>query len=83
MSFSPYRSKQLQEIIFSRKTKKVSHPSLCISNIIVSQTQYQKHLGKKFARKFSRLMTMYKSFVRLHLGYGDIIYDKAYNETFH
>ena len=29
------------------------------------------------------LMTMYKTFVRPHLDYGDIIYDEAYNETFH
>ena len=29
------------------------------------------------------LMTMYKAFVRSHLDYGDIIYDEAYNETFH
>ena len=28
-------------------------------------------------------MTMYKAFVRPHLDYGDIIYDEAYNETFH
>ena len=28
-------------------------------------------------------MTMYKDFVRPHLDYGDIIYDEAYNETFH
>ena len=26
---------------------------------------------------------MYKAFVRPHLHYGDIIYDEAYNETFH
>ena len=26
---------------------------------------------------------MYKAFVRPHLDYGDIIYDEAYNETFH
>ena len=29
------------------------------------------------------LMTMYKAFVRPHLDYGDIIYDEAYDETFH
>ena len=29
------------------------------------------------------LMTIYKAFVRPHLDYGDIIYDEAYNETFH
>ena len=29
------------------------------------------------------LMTIYKALVRPHLGYGDVIYDEAYNETFH
>ena len=29
------------------------------------------------------IMTMYKAFVRPHLNYGDMIYDEAYNETFH
>ena len=29
------------------------------------------------------LMTMQKAFVRPHLDYRDIIYDEAYNETFH
>ena len=29
------------------------------------------------------LITMYKAFVRLHLDYGDIIYDEAYNKIFH
>ena len=28
-------------------------------------------------------MTMYKTFMRPYLDYGDIIYDQAYNETFH
>ena len=29
------------------------------------------------------LITMYKALVGPHLDYGDIIYDEAYNETFH
>ena len=29
------------------------------------------------------LITIFKSFVRPHLGYGDIIYDRAYNTSFH
>ena len=29
------------------------------------------------------MLTMYKDFVRSHLNYSDIIYDQAYNETFH
>ena len=45
MSFNPDLSKQAQEIIFSRKTKIVSHPSLRFNNSIVSQSPYQKHLG--------------------------------------
>ena len=31
----------------------------------------------------SALLTIYKSFIRLHLDYGDIIYDQAYNKSFH
>ena len=29
------------------------------------------------------LITKYKAFVRSHLDYGDMIYDEAYNGTFH
>ena len=45
MSFNRDPSKQAQEIIFSRKTKKISHPLLHFNNSIVSQTPYQKYLG--------------------------------------
>ena len=38
--FKPDQRKQTQEIIFNRKTKKISHPSLRINNNIVSQTLY-------------------------------------------
>ena len=34
-------------------------------------------------RPRSALLTIYKSFIRSHLDYGDIIYDKAFNEPFH
>ena len=29
------------------------------------------------------LITMYKAFIRHHLGYGDILYDQAYNKSFY
>ena len=45
MSFNPDPSKQAQEIIFSGKTKKISHPLLRFNNSNVLQTAYQKHLG--------------------------------------
>ena len=38
MNFSSDPSKPDQEIIFSRKTEKNSHPLLGFNNIIVSQT---------------------------------------------
>ena len=31
----------------------------------------------------SALLTIYKTFIRSHLDYGDIIYDKTFNESFH
>ena len=31
----------------------------------------------------STLLTIYKCFVRTHLDYGDIIYDQAFNNSFH
>ena len=36
-------NKQVREVIFSRKTKKISHPSLRFNNRIASQTSYQKY----------------------------------------
>ena len=29
------------------------------------------------------LITIYKTFIRPHLDYGDVIYDRAFNEPFH
>ena len=45
MTFNPDPSKQAQEVIFSRKTKKASHPPLKFNNNSVKQVQFQKHLG--------------------------------------
>ena len=45
MTFNPDRSKQAQEIIFSRKLKKVTHPPLLFNSNNVSQVNSQTHLG--------------------------------------
>ena len=39
----------------------------------------------KFQLILSRhsLITIYKTFIRPHLDYGDAIYDRAFNESFH
>ena len=44
MSFNPDPSKQVQEVIFSRKSKRSTDPLLVFNNNI-SQTFSQKHLG--------------------------------------
>ena len=44
-SFNPDPTKQAQKTIFSRKLKKVCHPSLFFNNNNVSQASSQKHLG--------------------------------------
>ena len=43
MSFNPDPSKQTQEVIFSRKSKRSTHPPLVFNNNNISQTFYQKH----------------------------------------
>ena len=112
MTFNPERSKQAQEIIFSRKFKKVTHPPLLFNNNNVSHVNFQTHLGvildvklifeehlknvfkktnktigllKKLSSFLPReaLVTIYKSFIRPHLDYGDVLYDKAFNNSFH
>ena len=45
MSFNPDPNKQAQEVIFSRKLKKVCHLPLRFNNNNVSQVSSQKHLG--------------------------------------
>ena len=111
MSFNPDPSKQAQEVIFSRKLKRVTHPPLVFNNA-VSQRKSQKHLGiildskltfedhyKTVLSKTNRtigllrklqnllpreaLTTIYKAFVRPHLDYGDVLFDQAFNASFH
>ena len=48
-----------------------------ISKTIELLTMLQKILTR------ARLLSIYKSSIRTHLDYSDIIYDKAYNSSFH
>ena len=45
MNFNTDLSKQAQEVIFSRKTVKVSHPSITFNTGPVACTACQEHLG--------------------------------------
>ena len=42
MIFNPDLSKQAQEVIFSRKTNKINHPTITFNTIPVARTSYQK-----------------------------------------
>ena len=65
------------------------HLGLCLD----SNWDFGKHLQKMFKRKTSqlwklpysspraRLTTIYKSFIRQHLDYGDILYDQTFTGT--
>ena len=45
MSFNPDQNKQAQEVIFSRKITKSSHPQISFNNMPVFCINFQKHLG--------------------------------------
>ena len=112
MSFNPDPIKQVQKVIFCRKTTKKIYPKIFFNNIPISKANSQKHLGlhldsKLFfdihikiiltkvnitiglLRKFQQvlptpsLITIYKVFIRPHLDYGDVIFDQAFNNSFH
>ena len=112
ISFNPDPIKQAQEVIFSCKLQKSTHPTLSFNNNTVTQSVTQKYLGmsldikpdlqgrlKGILNKVNKtigllrnlhktlprlpLLAIYKSFIRPHLDYGDIIYDQAYNALFH
>ena len=106
MSFNPDLNKQAQEVIFSRKMTKSSHPQVFFNDIPVSCVNFQKHFGIYLGEKLNfnhhikekmtkamkvigvitrlskmllwhSLLTIYKSFVRPHLDYGDIMINQT------
>ena len=53
MSFNPDRTKQAQEIIFSRKKNATTHPPLFFHNSEIKLTSNQKHMGLNLDSKLS------------------------------
>ena len=45
MLFNPDTNKPAQEVLFSKKKKAESHPTISLNNIQVKRSSYQKHLG--------------------------------------
>ena len=107
MSLNPAPSRRAQKVIFSRKIKKLPHPSLIFNNVLQASSQkrlgvtldvkltFSEHLSNvlnqvnkigllhKLQNLLSRstLITIYKVFVKLHLDYGDILYDQICNSS--
>ena len=75
MIFNPDLTKQAQEVIFSRKTKKLLHPCLSFNDIPLKNSISQKHLGltldvklnfvehiKNITQKISKTMGLLRRF---------------------
>ena len=85
-------------IYFSNKSVKQITPQKHLGMILDNKLNFQEHL-KNILNKVNKtigllrklqnilprepLLTIYKSFVRPHLDYGDVIYDQHYNNSFH
>ena len=61
MVFNPDLNKQAQEVIFSRKIKKLLHPTLLFNNIPLSNSLFQKHIGLTLDIKV-KLLGTYKKY---------------------
>ena len=106
---NPEVTKQAQEVVFSRKSQKVTHPTVYFNNSPVIEDFNQKHLGIHLDEKLNFIhhikeknskanegagvnknlintlyhrKALYKSFLRPHLDFGDIIYDQLSIESF-
>ena len=53
MTFNPDLSNQAQEVIFSRKTVKASHPSITFNTVPVARTTCEENFGLYFDEKLS------------------------------
>ena len=88
--FSKKKTVSIRPLVYFDKTpvnSKSTHKHLGM--MLDSKLTYENHLQSVFSRHWSlrkfqlTLVTIYKSFIRSHLDYGDVIYDRVSNESFH
>ena len=77
MSFYRDKSKQAQEIIFSRETQRVIHPPAIFNNMSVVRSSCQKHLGICIYEKLNFLNHIKEKNSKANEGIG--ILRKLYN----
>ena len=78
MIFNLDLTKQAQEVIFTRKVKKLLHPTLFLNNIMLSNSFFQKHLGltldiklnfskhiESITKKISKIMGFLRKFQQI------------------
>ena len=65
MSFNPDKSKQAQEVIFSRKTQRVIHPPAIFNNMPVVCSSCQKRLGIYLDEKLHSSNILKKNFQKM------------------
>ena len=111
MLFKPDKTKQAQEVIFSRKSAILNDSTVFFNETPVAHTSCQKHFVMHLDEKLNfnihikekiakankyigiirkpahilpreSLVTIYKSYVRSHIDYSDIIYDQPNNDSF-
>ena len=87
MQFNPDPNKQANEVMFSRKSKFHQKSKLDFNILVDNKIKncYKiigliKRLSVSVPKK--ALLTIYKSFIRPHVDYGDILYDKPENQNF-
>ena len=75
--FNHDSSNHVHEVIFSRTIKVTAHTQLFFNNDPGLLQNLQNTLPRP-----SSLLTIYKSFIKPRLDFGDIIYNRAYNRSF-
>ena len=95
--FNPDPSKQAQEVIFNIPVNQTSHQKHLdmFLDKKLNFGEYLKYVTNKVNKSIGllrklqmilprrSLVTIYKSFIRPHLEYGDIIFDQAFDNSFY
>ena len=97
--FSRKRTVSIHPVVYFNNTLVNSMaPQKHLGMILESKLSFENHLQSVFSRvnkiigllrifqptlPRKSLVTTYKSFNRPHLDYGDVVYDRAFNKSFH
>ena len=95
MLFNPDPNEQTKEFNFSRKSNSCWHPPATLNNNGINKYPHYKQLDifldskiyfkihdVQKIKSMKALLIIYKSFIRPHLDYGDILYDKPEMKIF-